>query len=167
MRTNPYPDDPAGMPTGQAGGPPAMEELQLKTVMNTPPVNAAGEEVVRPDEAAEVVEPREEARTVKFAIGKLNDFLQWFVVVLEIMLLIRFVLKLIGANPANMFAAFLYALTDIILYPFLNLVSSPSLHQNQAFEWATLIAMIIYWLVFYAIRRFLQILISEPEPSSE
>lgn len=167
MRSNPYPDDPAGMQAGQAGGPPAMEELVLKTVTNTPTVNAAGEEVPRPEDAPEVVEPREEARTVKFAIGKLNDFLQWFVVVLEIMLLIRFVLKLIGANPANMFAAFLYALTDIILYPFLNLVSSPSLHQNQAFEWATLIAMIIYWLVFYAIRRFLQILISEPEPSSE
>ena len=166
MRTNPYPDDPAGMQAGQVGGPPAMEELQPRTVMNQPPVSPVNEETVRQEEEQEV-EPREEARTVRFAIGKLNDFLRWFVVVLEIMLIIRFVLKLIGANPDNMFAAFLYALTDIILFPFSNLVSSPSLHQNQAFEWTTIIAMIIYWLVFYAISRFLRILITEPEPSSE
>jgi hypothetical protein len=163
MHPNPYPNDPAAT---QAAGPPEMEELQPKTVSNPPPP-FAGEDADRPEEEIEGgVEAREEARTVKFAIGKLNDFLGWFIVVLEITLLIRFLFKLIGANPANVFAAFLYALTDIVLYPFSNLVGAPSLHQNQSFEWSTLIAMLIYWLVFFAIRRFLAILISEPEPAS-
>ncbi|HLI06650.1 MAG TPA: YggT family protein [Ktedonobacteraceae bacterium] len=173
MYQNPYPNDPAAT---QASGPPDMEELPLKQA--PPPVSGAaqpivpgsgpgiGDEGVNPEEEGEVIEAREEARTVKFAIGKLNDFLQWFIVVLEITLLLRFLFKLIGANPDNIFAAFLYALTDIVLYPFSNLVGAPSLHQNQSFEWSTLIAMLIYWLVFYAIRKFLSILISEPEPST-
>ncbi len=160
-------NDPAAT---QAAGPPPLPPLQPNPVVNSVPPAAnttagstfeGNEEVISPEEG-EVVE----ARTVKFAIGKLNDFLQWFIVVLEITLLIRFLFKLIGANPDNIFAAFLYALTDIVLYPFSNLLGAPSLHQNQAFEWSTLIAMLIYWLVFYAIRRFLSILISEPEPAS-
>lgn len=165
-------NDPAAT---QADGPPPIEPLQPNPVLNSAPVaantaipgtpGAFGDEGVN-QEDGEVVEAREEARTVKFAIGKLNDFLHWFIVVLEITLLVRFLFKLIGANPDNIFAAFLYALTDIVLYPFNNLVGAPSLHQNQAFEWSTLIAMLIYWLVFFAIRKFLSILISEPEPSS-
>ncbi|HEV2654141.1 MAG TPA: YggT family protein, partial [Ktedonobacteraceae bacterium] len=95
---------------------------------------------------------------------KLNDFIQWFIAVLEVTLAIRFVLKLIGADPNNLFAGFLYALTDIILFPFSTIVRSPSIHPPyQAFEWSTLIAMAIYALVFWAIGRFLRILISSPE----
>ena len=115
----------------------------------------------------ENVEARqEEARTVRYAIGKLNDFLQWFMAVLEVTLAIRFLLKLIGADPTNLFAGILYALTDIILFPFSNIVHSPSVHPLQAFEWSTLIAMIIYALIFWAIRRFLSILITSPEESA-
>jgi hypothetical protein len=33
----------------------------------------------------------------------------------------------------------------------------------RTFEWQTLIAMGIYWLMFWAIRRFLRILITGPE----
>jgi YGGT family len=72
-------------------------------------------------------------------------------------------LKLIGADPINLFAGFLYALTDIILFPFSNIVRAPSIHPPyQAFEWSTLIAMGIYALIFWAIRRFLRILITNP-----
>jgi len=106
----------------------------------------------------------EEALTVRYAIGKLNDFIQWFIAVLEITLAIRFILMLIGADPNNLFAGFLYALTDIILFPFRTIVHSASIHPPyQAFEWSTLIAMAIYALLFWAIARFLRILISSPE----
>ena len=127
-----------------------------------PPTPAPENEVI-PDDSAEI--RQEEALTFRYAIGKLNDFLQWFVSVLEVTLAIRFILKLIGADPGNLFAGFLYALTDIVLFPFSTIVHSPQ-HQNQAFEWSTLIAMIIYWLAFWAIRRFLRILISGPEEST-
>src|SRR5579875_2441111 len=157
---NPYSDDPASvrptdiMPQG------AMEDLQPKPVPpQTPPV------VESVPESSEELR-QEEARTFRYAIGKLNEFLQWFVTVLEVTLAVRFVLKLIGADPLNLFAGFLYALTAIILFPFNSIVRTPSIHANQAFEWSTLIAMVIYWLVFWAIRRFLFILITGPEDVS-
>lgn len=136
-----------------------MEDLPQKQVAAPVPTPTA--DVPLDVESAEA--RQEEARTIRYAISKLNDFLQWFVVVLEVVLAIRFVLKLIGADPFNLFAGFIYALTDIVLFPFSNIVRSPSLRTNQAFEWSTLIAMIIYWLLFWAIRRFLRILITGPE----
>ena len=119
-------------------------------------------------DAESVEERQEEALTIKFAIGKLNDYLQWFLWVLETMLILRFILKMFGADPGNLFAGFLFALTDIILVPFQGIVPSPSLHPGrQAFEFSTLIAGAIYFLVFYALRRFLHILISNPEEPVE
>ncbi len=167
MRNNPYPEDPGRaqptevMPSNRE----RMEDLPPKPVpqISTPP---PASELAAEVENAET--RQDEARTVRYAIGKLNDFLQWFLIVMEITLVIRFFFKLIGADPANLFAGFLYALTDIVLFPFANIVRSPSIHPPyQAFEWSTLIAMIIYWLLFWAVRRFLSILISNPDEVPE
>ncbi len=162
MHKNPYSEEPIGsQPTEVVprGGMPDLPPKQpLQPVMSHQPhINETDIEV----ESAEA--RQEEARTVRYAIGKLNDFLQWFIMVLEVTLAMRFLLKLIGADPGNLFAGFVYALTDIILFPFNGIVQSPSMRLYQAFEWSTLIAMIVYALVFWAIRRFLSILITSPE----
>ena len=88
--------------------------------------------------------------------------------VLEVALLIEFFLMLIGAAQNNLFASFMYALTVIPLYPFTGIVPSTKLGSGGAeIEWSTLIAMAVYFLVFYALRRFLTILISGPEEPVE
>ena len=148
MPNSSFPDDTTRVQPRQ------MEDLQPKPAPQTPPPSAVD---AIPEEEAAV--RQEEARTVRYAIGKLNDFIQWFVTVLEVLLAIRFLLKLIGADPNNLFAGFLYALTTIVLVPFESIVHTPS----DRFEWSTLIAMAIYWLLFWAVRRFLRILISSPE----
>ncbi len=109
---------------------------------------------------------RKEALTISYAIGKLNDYLLWFLMVLEAILLIEFFLMLIGAAPNNLFVGFIYALTVIPLYPFYGIVPSTMLGTGGAvIEWSILIAMVVYFLVFYALRRFLLVLISSPEVS--
>ncbi len=154
MPNDHYPDEPINAQTTEAI--PPMEELQPKPVPHMPPAN----EPVASAAELESIEIRQgEARTAIFAIAKLNDFLLWLVVVLEITLLLRFFLKLIGANQSNVFAGFLYAFTDIILHPFSGIVGS-----LFTFEWSTLIGMLVYGLIFYAVRRFLRILISNPSP---
>ena len=167
MRNNPYPEEPGRaqptevMPSNRE----RMEDLPPKPIPPMP-VPSPSEESAAEIESVET--RQEEARTVRYAIGKLIDFLQWFLIVMEITLVIRFFFKLIGADPANLFAGFLYALTDIVLFPFAGIVRSPSIHPPyQAFEWSTLIAMIIYWLIFWAVRRFLSILISNPDEATE
>ena len=165
---NLFPDETIGsQPTEPS---PLMEELPRRTPPpqqpgSTPPV--AEHPAQAPETAESPVTRQEEALTIKFAIGKLNDYLLWFLTVLEVTLLLRFLLKLIGADPNNPFAGFLYALTDILLYPFLGIVNSPSIHPNQSFEFSTLIGVTVYFLVFYALRRFLRILISGPEEPVE
>ncbi len=151
---------------------PPMEELPLKPPpqqypVQTPPTSESNPQLEPLEGAESPVTRQEEALTIKFAIGKLNDYLLWFLTVLQITLVLRFLLKLIGADPNNLFAGFLYALTEILTFPFIGIVKSPSIHPNQAFEFSTLIAMAVYFLVFYALRRFLRILISGPEEPVE
>jgi hypothetical protein len=168
MSNNPFPDEKSEA---------TIEELQPRArpvpVPQTPtphqpashPVNHAAKEAETQPAAKANGEAhtRDDALTIKFAIGKLNDYLQWFLMVLESVLAIRFLLKLFGADPANLFASFIFSLTEILLVPFATIVQSPSLHENQAFEISTLIAALIYFLIFYALKRFLRILISSPE----
>jgi len=174
--SNPFPEESISTQPTEAY--PPMEELPLKPptpqyAVQPPPLAPNGTSTQSPQAAPQEVEEspitgREEALTIKFAIGKLNDYLLWFVMVLEVTLLIEFFLKLIGAAQNNLFAGFVYALTVIPLYPFYDIVPSTKLgNSGAAIEWSTLIAMAVYFLFFYALRRFLRILISGPEEPVE
>jgi hypothetical protein len=167
--SNPFPEEMIS--TQLSGADPPMEELPLKPPpqypMQPPPAN---EMVAQPQQPGPLevgesaVTGREEALTIKFAIGKLNDYLLWFLMVLEITLAIEFFLMLIGAAQNNLFAGFMYALTVIPLFPFNGIVPGTKMGSGGAvIEWSILIAMAVYFLVFYALRRFLHILISSPE----
>ncbi len=156
MRTNSHPDEPKhAQPTDVLIS--QMEGLQPRqaTQPSPPPVNQTDQDV----ESAEI--RLEEARTVRYAIGKLNEFVQWFMVVLEVTLAIRVFFKLIEADKTNPFANFLYAVTEIVTFPFKNIVHTP-----ERFAGETLIAMIIYWLIFWSIQWFLRILIASPEETT-
>jgi len=167
MYNNPFPDEKTE----------PMEELQPRPAASqapqTPPATThsvpaspGAQPVIPPGENGEG-RTREDALTVKFAIGKLNDYLQWFLMVLEVILVIRFLLMMFGAEPANIFAGFIFSLTGILLVPFNGIIPPLSLHAHQAFEFSTLVAMGIYFLLFYALKRFLRILISNPEEPVE
>ena len=167
---NPFPEEMIRTQPSEAY--PPMEELPRKPPPQSPTVQpppATQPQQAEPLEVGESpVTGREEALTIKFAIGKLNDYLLWFLMVLEVTLLIEFFLMLIGAAQNNLFAGFMYALTVIPLYPFNGIVPSTKLGSSgAAIEWSTLIAMAVYFLVFYALRRFLSILISGPEEPVE
>jgi YGGT family len=168
---NPFPEEM--IRTQPSDAYPPMEELPLKPpppqyAVQPPAPNAMPVQPAPVEVGESPVTGREEALTIKFAIGKLNDYLLWFLMVLEVVLLIEFFLMLIGAAQNNLFAGFMYALTVIPLYPFNGIVPSTKLGNSGAvIEWSTLIAMAVYFLVFYALRRFLTILISGPEEPVE
>ena len=69
------------------------------------------------------------------------------------------ILRVIGANPGNIFTSFVYQLSDVFRWPFRNIVADPSF-QNLTLEVTTIIAMLVYallgwilvrliWVVFY------------------
>ena len=109
-----------------------------------------------------------QGESTKFAIGKIIDYIRWIIVALELLFLLRFVLELIGADPNNPFAQFLYKFTGFFLYPFLGIVPNTPIGTNGAFiDWSTLIGMAVYGILYWILRLFLRTTVSRPEEPIE
>ncbi len=66
--------------------------------------------------------------------------------IIEILLAFRFVLKLLGANPGAGFTSFIYGATYVFAAPFLN-VFRITYVEGSIFEWTTILAMFVYWII--------------------
>lgn len=79
----------------------------------------------------------------------------WYVLyVIEALLTFRFLLKFIGANPGAGFSRFVYGVTYPFAEPFLNVVPATQI-GNNVIEWTTLLAMIVFWLIAWAVVKLL------------
>ena len=117
-----------------------------ETVTTQQPGYAATEQVTR-DVAAE-------RQLVLFQFTRIV----WTILgILEVLLALRFVLKLIGANPNSGFAVFMYGVTGLFTAPFTGLVPS-WVSGETVLEMTTLIAMAIYALLFWGVVRLIPIL---------
>jgi hypothetical protein len=103
-------------------------------------------------------EPDRERRIFTF---KATQLIWLFLGILEAFLALRFVLKLIAANPANPFAVFIYGFTNLFLFPFTGLTVTPSA-GGMVLEIPTLIAMLVYGLVGWAIERIVWVIFYRP-----
>ena len=81
--------------------------------------------------------------------------------IFEALLALRFVLKLIGANPASPFAVVLYGFTGLFLYPFAGLIGTPAA-GGMVMEISTLIAMLVYGLIAWAVERIIFVIFYRP-----
>ncbi|HSX36419.1 MAG TPA: hypothetical protein VLH84_05810 [Patescibacteria group bacterium] len=77
--------------------------------------------------------------------------------IITVILGARFVLALLGANPANAFANFVYSISRPFVAPFFSLFSYRLEYGVSRFELYTLVAMAVYALVAYAITRLITI----------
>lgn len=83
--------------------------------------------------------------------------------VIEVLLVFRFIFKLLGANPRSGFAAFIYSMTNIFTAPFSGIFNSFTTYGNVAksvFEPGTIIAMIVYAIVAWGLVRLLRLKVS-------
>ena len=75
----------------------------------------------------------------------------WYVLgLLEVLLTFRFVLKLLAANPQAGFSSFIYTVSYPFATPFLNVFHATKV-EGGVFEWTTLLAMFVYWLIAWGI----------------
>ncbi len=75
----------------------------------------------------------------------------WYILgILEALMAFRFVLKLLAANAGAGFTSFIYGVTYPFVLPFLS-VFKISRVEGSIFEWTTLLAMFVYWLIAIAI----------------
>ena len=92
------------------------------------------------------------ARIIQYLVGLLNG-----------LLLIRFILSLLGANPANAFANLIYSITYPFVAPFFSLFNYDLRYGVSNFEIYTLLAILVYSLIAYAIIRLFTLNRSDSE----
>lgn len=93
----------------------------------------------------------------------------WYILgVIEALLVFRFVLKLLGANPDAGFTSFIYGATQIFAAPFLN-VFGVSQVAGSIFEWTTLLALFVYWVIAFGIIKLFLMgkTVSTPEAATK
>jgi hypothetical protein len=103
-------------------------------------------------------EPERERRIFTFKATQLV----WLLFgILEAMIALRIGLKLIGANPDSPIVTFIYGFTTLFLYPFKNLIGSPT-SGNMVLEISSLFAMLIYGLIAWVIERIVWLIFYRP-----
>ena len=107
--------------------------------------------------SARIVQLYHAARIIHYLTGLIESLLGF-----------RFILKLLGANPTAGFSSFIYRISHPFAAPFLN-VFQISQVQGNVFEWTTLLAMIVYWLIAWGVIKLLLIgrPVSTPEASQK
>ncbi len=94
----------------------------------------------------------------------------WYILgVIEILLAFRFILKLLGANPFAGFTTFVYGITYVFATPFLTVFRSSRIVEGSVFEWTTLLAMFVYWVVALGIIQLFMMgkTVSTPEAAAK
>jgi uncharacterized protein YggT (Ycf19 family) len=143
-----------------------LDQVELeKRYMNSEPPHDRDNferqrELVQEEEAFRL---RQEERRLEAA--KRDNTFRWIINtiylligLLEVLLVLRFILRLSGANPSNTFAQFIYSLSAPFIAPFSTLFVSPTADGGaNIFDVNLLVAIVVYallgwlavWLVQY------------------
>ena len=73
------------------------------------------------------------------------------------LLAFRFLLALLGANPNNSFANFIYTTSHPFAAPFFSLFSYDQILGSSRFELGTLVAIVVYGLVMALLARLVSL----------
>ena len=102
-------------------------------------------------------DPYEARRMIGYRVSQL---VYWVFGLIEGLIVIRFVLKVLGANPAAGFAQFIYGMTNGLVSPFVDLFANPT-YQGTIFELSSVIAFIVYALLAWLIGQLVWLIIGE------
>lgn len=83
----------------------------------------------------------------------------WYILgVIEILLVFRLILKMLGANTNSSFANLLYMVSNPFALPFNGIFGVSVSQQGALLEWSTLVAMAVYLLVAYGLIQLMQLI---------
>jgi hypothetical protein len=93
----------------------------------------------------------------KKAIFLTYQVLFYILGIIEILLVFRFILKLLGASTFSPFTYFIYTISGPFADPFLGIIRS-SVSGPSVLEWSTLIAMAVYAVFVWLIVGFFRLM---------
>ncbi|AGA69279.1 YGGT family protein [Desulfitobacterium dichloroeliminans LMG P-21439] len=94
-------------------------------------------------------------------IQSIKRIVYYILGVIEVLLAFRFILKLLGANPASGFVSGIYTMTNIFLSPFTGIfrtASARGVETQAVIEPANLVAMLVYAVIAWGIVKLIEIL---------
>ncbi|HXC77550.1 MAG TPA: YggT family protein [Candidatus Acidoferrum sp.] len=77
--------------------------------------------------------------------------------IVDVVLLVRMVLKVLAANPHAGFTSFIYSISDAFLIPFRGILPATTVTGKSVFELSVLFAIVIYALVAFGLTRLVSI----------
>ena len=128
------------------------------------------QETIQPDPS--VATNRTEATTYDPYAGrraisiKLTQAIYLIFGLIEVLLLVRFVLKALAANAEVAFAQLIYGLTGPLVAPFLGLFGGSPIVSGAALEPYTLLALVVYTAVGWLLTRIVWLLVGETRSAS-
>jgi hypothetical protein len=147
--------------TSSASGPAAAPVAgQASTVQTTTTAAAPRDQVVAHNYAERVVDPAAEKAAAVDWVSRVI----WFLVgLMSILLAIRFVLLLTGANESAGFAQLIYGLTGWMVAPFAGLFGRPLTYPGAAstgiVEFESLVAIAVYVLIGWLVTKLASLML--------
>lgn len=157
-----YTDEATGeVVTPDASGAPPMPAAPMTTQVSERTVNQQGAPTDGPmlgepgappryhsqETAVYTEDPFEHRRTQNL---KLQQAIYLIFGIIEGLLAIRFVLRLLGANPNSGFAAAIYGITQPLMLPFANVFGTPRF-DGSVVEFNAIVAIIVYALIAWVL----------------
>ncbi|MCC7208842.1 MAG: YggT family protein [Anaerolineae bacterium] len=103
-----------------------------------------------------VVEYQPSTRAV--VVSRLNALIWLVADVIAGLIAIRFVLKLLAANPNNGFGQLIFQITDALVAPFAGLLGSIGVTSGSTVELVSIVAIVVYLLLALVITSLIRIL---------
>lgn len=90
----------------------------------------------------------------KEQVFQLTQVVWYIFYVIETILALRFILLALGANTGAFFTQLVYGVSGVLVAPFAYVFSTPSVGE-VAFEFSTLLAMLVYWLAAWGLVKLI------------
>lgn len=137
----------------------AQEETiqeEVTTVETAAPQQVIKKTTVQPEPKAKGEHPQQVYEKKK-TIFRFNQIIWYIVGFVEVLLIFRIILKLLGANPTVGFTNLIYTITNPLAAPF-NGILGMSISENSVIEWSTMIAAIVYLCIGWGLVYLLDLI---------
>lgn len=119
-----------------------------------------GDQVTR----SEHVSVPSDATRRRAGITRAKQIVYFIFGVINVLILLRFILLLLGAQEQSSFVSLIYGMSRPLVLPFQGIFAEPTL-GGSVLEWASLVGIAIYSLIAYGIARVIT-LIYAPQPTA-
>ena len=143
--------DAAGAPLADA---PARDIYQERVS------GPAGDQVVRSEH---ISVPSAAARRGA-DVARAKQVIYFIFGLINVLLVMRFVLLLLGANEVSPFVNLIYSLSRAFVLPFRGIFAEPDL-GTSVIEWAALVGIVVYSLVAYGLARIVELIYAPVHPT--